>query len=73
MNLTLDNSLNVKYGAMKSLNSISNSYSMVIQQKTNEKFVVQLLDSILIKPENIIIVDYGVNKEKKDLGKPLRI
>lgn len=31
------------------------------------------MDSILIKPENIIIVDYGVNKEKKDLGKPLRI
>ena len=26
-----------------------------------------------IKKELIVIVDYGVNKEKKDLGRPLRI
>ena len=25
-----------------------------------------------INPDLIIVVDYGVNKEKKDLGKPLR-
>lgn len=58
---------------MKSLNSIKNSYIDVIKQYISEKFILQLLDSLLIKPENIIIVDYGVNKEKKDLGKPLRI
>ena len=73
MNLTYDKSLNVKYGAMKSLNSIKYSYSFVIKEFVSAKFVDQLLDSLLIKAENIIIVDYGVNKEKKDLGKPLRI
>ena len=73
MNLTFDKSLNVKYGAMKSLNSIKNSYSFVVQSLISDKFINQLLDSLLIKDENIIIVDYGVNKEKKDLGKPLRI
>ena len=32
-----------------------------------------LLDSMTIKAELIKIIDYGVSKDKKDLGKGLRI
>ena len=49
MNLTFDKSLNVKYGAMKSLNSIKYSYSSVIKDLISVNFVDQLLDSLLIK------------------------
>lgn len=39
----------------------------------DKSFIDSLLDSMTIKPELIKIIDYGVSKEKKDLGKGLRI
>jgi len=39
----------------------------------DKHFVESLLDSMTMKDELIKIIDYGVSKEKKDLGKGLRI
>lgn len=57
---------------MKSLNSISHSHYSIIKGCINDSFITSLKDNLTINPDLIIIVDYGVNKEKKDLGKPLR-
>ena len=58
---------------MKSLNSIVGTYRYHIHNIVKDNFIENLLDNMTIKPELIVIVDYGVNKEKKDLGRPLRI
>lgn len=72
MNQIFDKSLNVKSGALKSLNSIVNGHLFVMEIYFTEEIINQLIDFLRIKEENIIVVDYGVNKEKKDLAKPLR-
>ena len=70
--LTKDKEVNIRYGAMKSLNSIVNSRYSLIKSCLNDNFIDQLKDNLSIHSDLIIIVDYGVNKEKKDLGRPLR-
>lgn len=57
---------------MKSLNAICHSHYSLIKSCINESFISSLKNNLTINPDLIIIVDYGVNKEKKDLGKPLR-
>ena len=70
--LTKDKEVNIRYGAMKSLNSIVNSHYPLIKGCLTEKFIDKLKENLSINSDLIIIVDYGVNKEKKDLGRPLR-
>lgn len=71
-NLSRDKEVNVRYGAMKSLNSIVNAHYDLIKGCINDRFIDQLKENLTINPDLIIIVDYGVNKERKDLGRPLR-
>lgn len=71
--MSKDKEVNVREGALKSLNSIVNTHLDRFRQSLDSSFMNNLLDSMTIKAELIKIVDYGVSKEKKDLGKPLRI
>ena len=71
--LSKNNDVNVRCAALKSLNSIANTFKQNIRTITNQALIEQTLDNMEIKKELIVIVDYGVNKEKKDLGRPLRI
>lgn len=71
--MTRDYDVNVREGALKSLNSIAETHLDQIRHFFDEKFMDTLFDSLTIKPELIKIIDYGVSKEKKDLGKGLRI
>lgn len=73
MGLTKDKDVNVREGALKSLNAIVDNHEELIRSMIDKGFIDQLLDSMTIKPELIKIIDYGVSKEKKDLGKGLRI
>ena len=73
VSLTKDKDVNVREGALKSLNSIVDSQEELIRSMIDKSFIDSLLDSMTIKPELIKIIDYGVSKEKKDLGKGLRI
>lgn len=63
----------MREGALKSLNSVVSTYLDKIRVLIDATFVGSLLDSMTIKAELIKIIDYGVSKEKKDLGKGLRI
>lgn len=55
------------------MNSIIDVYEETIRSMIDKQFMDQLLDSMTIKPELIKVIDYGVSKEKKDMGKGLRI
>jgi hypothetical protein len=60
--MTNDKDVNVREGALKSLNSIIESYEDFIRPLINKDFLSVLLDSMTIKPELIKIIDYGVSK-----------
>lgn len=49
-NLTMDKDVNVREGAMKSLNSIAGNHLDKVKSNINNQFVTNLLDSMSIKP-----------------------
>jgi hypothetical protein len=58
---------------MKSLNAIVGYLLDKIRNLIDNSFMTTLLDSMSIQQNLIKIIDYGFSKEKKDLGKGLRI
>lgn len=68
----MDKDVNVREGAVKSLNSTIVQYFDKIRTEIDTSFMKSLLESISIKPELIKIIDYGFGKENKDLAKGLR-
>lgn len=58
---------------MKSLASIIGNHSNLLKSSINEDFLNILKKNLLIDASLIIEVDYGITKEKKDTGKPLRL
>ena len=58
---------------MKSLSSITGTHSGLIKGSVNEGFWMIAKKNLLIDESLIIEVDYGITKEKKDTGKPLRL
>ena len=75
MELVGDKDLNVRCAATKSLNSITMNHSSLVKANLNlnENFWKSLKNNLALDESLIIEVDYGISKEKKDLGRPLRL
>lgn len=68
-----DQQISVKEGATKSLSSIANGYFKSIKNHRTLEFWRNIRQNMLIDKSQIVIIDYGISKEKKDLGKTLRL
>lgn len=71
--LARDTSVDVRHGAMKSLSAITGNHSNLVKGSVNENLWAIVKKNLLIDESLIIEVDYGITKEKKDTGKPLRL
>jgi hypothetical protein len=58
---------------MKSLNSIAEFHFNLIKPLINNEAWNSFKNNLHFNESLIIEVDYGISKEKKDLGRPLRI
>lgn len=63
----------MREGAFKSLNSIVGVLSRDLKHLLSRELINNILDAMTVKAELIKEIDYGFSKEKKDLGKGLRI
>ena len=68
-----DESVNIRYSATKSLNSVIQFHSHLIKPLINDDFWNILKHNLKFDENLIIEVDYGISKEKKDLARQLRI
>lgn len=73
MSLIADKSANVRCSATKSFNAISETQFNLIKQLINKDFWVAFKHNLQFDESLVIEVDYGISKEKKDLGRPLRV
>ena len=65
--------MDVRHGAMKSLSAVVGAHFHLMKPFVNDSFWTTIRNNMLIDESLIIEVDYGITKEKKDTGKPLRL
>jgi hypothetical protein len=71
--LIADKSANVRCSATKSFNAISEAHFNLIKPLISKDFWAGFKKNLHFDDSLVIEVDYGISKEKKDLGRPLRV
>jgi hypothetical protein len=73
VSLIADKSANVRCSATKSFNAISDAHFNLIKPLISKDFWTGFKKNLHFDDSLVIEVDYGISKEKKDLGRPLRV